>query len=379
MANRRSVLLSSNCNVWKEPFNSQSYALLQVLSSIEDAQIVLPEAMPHLAQHAVRPSIRFLASELTRRLQSQLLVAAGRIGARSCVPVTIDRNFDLLFFSCQFPIELSTLENLKGWRERCGFVAVYLMETWSYSLEQMAPYLRLLDKVDHVFVLHGQSIPNLRKYTSTPISKLPTAVDCHQATPLRYQPDRSIDVYNFGRRAPLIHADLIERGRNDPSFHYVFDSIQGGIVQDWREHRKLCAEQMKRAKFFLAFNPRDIGAANGKAHNEQALATRYFEGAAGGAVMLGTKPRIDDFETHFDWPDALIELRPDGDVCALFDSIMSDPDRMARISRRNAAESLRRHDWAHRWSQVLDVLGMDRTAQHDERIAELAELADTAS
>ena len=34
------------------------------------------------------------------------------------------------------------------------------------------------------------------------------------------------------------------------------------------------------------------------------------------------------------------------------------PERLVEISRRNAMEALLRHDWAYRWKQILDIVGL---------------------
>jgi len=50
----RSVLLSSNCNVWREPFNGQAHALLNVISGAQDADIADPARLgASLEEHPV--------------------------------------------------------------------------------------------------------------------------------------------------------------------------------------------------------------------------------------------------------------------------------------------------------------------------------------
>ncbi|GAE49183.1 hypothetical protein XPU_0715, partial [Xanthomonas arboricola pv. pruni str. MAFF 311562] len=45
-----------------------------------------------------------------------------------------------------------------------------------------------------------------------------------------------------------------------------------------------------------------------KGVKKQALATRYFEGAAGGAVIRRSAQACPALPSHFDWEDAVIEL-----------------------------------------------------------------------
>ena len=59
----------------------------------------------------------------------------------------------------------------------------------------------------------------------------------------------------------------------------------------------------------------------------------------------------------------------------LNDWLRADPARMERIRRDNIAQSLRRHDWAHRWAEMLTVLGLPLTEAHRTRLARLNLLA----
>jgi hypothetical protein len=49
---------------------------------------------------------------------------------------------------------------------------------------------------------------------------------------------------------------------------------------------------------------------------------------------------------------------------------------MERLRITNAAECLKRHDWAHRWGQILDTLGLERTAALESRLDRMASLAE---
>jgi hypothetical protein len=62
----------------------------------------------------------------------------------------------------------------------------------------------------------------------------------------------------------------------------------------------------------------------------------------------------------FPWTDAVIEIRPDGsDVVDVLSCLESQPDRLQEIGRRNAAESLLRHDWVYRWKEILTTAGIE--------------------
>ena len=90
------------------------------------------------------------------------------------------------------------------------------------------------------------------------------------------------------------------------------------------------------------------------------LGSRYYEGAAAGAVLLGSKPVSASFQELFGWPDAVVEIEPDGsDAARVIADLSREPERLREISRRNAREALLRHDWAYRWENVLSVAGLE--------------------
>jgi len=71
-------------------------------------------------------------------------------------------------------------------------------------------------------------------------------------------------------------------------------------------------------------------------------------------------PESTAFGKLFGWPDSVVpmEKSPAG-VSALLAELDADPARVARIGRENAAQSLRLHDGAHRWEQVLRAAGLE--------------------
>jgi hypothetical protein len=103
---------------------------------------------------------------------------------------------------------------------------------------------------------------------------------------------------------------------------------------------------------------------------------RYYEGSAAGAVLIGQAADCQAFRERFDWPDAVIELRPDGsDVVETIRALNAQPERLCEISRRNAAKALLRHDWVYRWRTILEVAGVVLPATLSARERYLKELA----
>jgi hypothetical protein len=148
-------------------------------------------------------------------------------------------------------------------------------------------------------------------------------------------------------------------------------------VKDWGEHRALLANTIKRTRYFIGFSPASLaGSKADKVAGEQVLPGRLFEGAAGGAVILGTAPKCPEFLEYFDWPDVVVELDPEaGDVASLVGELETQPERLERIRRTNAVQCLLRHDWAYRWERILQSVGMQPRSQLHQRRAELARIA----
>jgi hypothetical protein len=378
----RNVLLASNYNAWPEVFNGQSFGFLNVVSQLENAEIAAPPPLPYVRGFGVRPSLNYLATELAHRSYSQIRHAIGLPRYTPMQEVRVEKNYDVFFYMCQTPMDLAPLQSIKGWRERSGVAAAFILESWSRLLERDKAELRMLDEFDHVFVLNASSIPHLAHYTSAPCTYLASATDCLLATPYPDVPKRTIDVYSMGRGALHIHQQLIARAKRDPGFLYMHDTSRRGAISDWAEHRTLTANLIKRSKFFEVSShavPDREGVT--KSVGESCLSTRLFEGTAGGAILVGSAPDCPEFREAFDWPDALFELSPDADFGSYLSELERHPDRLARARVSNVTHSLRRHDWAHRWARVLETFGLARSEAHEERhhyMTEIARSAETA-
>lgn len=374
----RSVLLSSNYSAWPEVFNGQAYAFLNVIRQLERADLLCPQPAHYTRGRGINPRLGYLWRESLHRAHSHVVRQLGRPGTSNAQSVKVERDYDVFMFMCQFPLELTALSKIKGWRERSGMAVAYILESWQNRFPFEKAELKLLDKFDHVFVLNADCIPDLQKYTTAPVSFLPSACDTLMATPFPGNPARCIDVLSMGRRIPKLHDKLVQMSVTDPDFFYVHDTSRGGAIANFHEHRLQSAAMIKRSKYFIAydFSVDDSGPFAGVV--KRALATRYFEGAAGGAVMVGSPQQCPEFKEHLDWEDVVIELPPDTtDVRGFFADLDSQRERMARIRTTNVAQSLRRHDWAHRWDQILHVLGLERSPLLESRLDELDSLAST--
>lgn len=112
---------------------------------------------------------------------------------------------------------------------------------------------------------------------------------------------------------------------------------------------------------------------------QQALGVRYFEGAAGGAVMIGIPPDCEEYYDAFDWDDAVIPVPySPADFETTLSELDSQPQRLARVSK-NVVSCLLRHDWVYRWEQILNSVDIEPTPALAARKATLRKLAHSIS
>jgi Glycosyl transferases group 1 len=131
---------------------------------------------------------------------------------------------------------------------------------------------------------------------------------------------------------------------------------------------------IKRSRFLLVTAARwyDLERTGG----QQELGSRYFEGAAAGAVLVGDIPRNASFNEYFGWQDSVIPVQLNsGDIADVMAELATDPTRLERISKTNVVNSLRRHDHVHRWGQILAIAGLKETKTMEGRRRELEDLA----
>lgn len=364
----RHCLLVSTCNADRRPWNGVPYECLTVLAQIERATVLTPKGRrstvnSDLTTETLLDEVRFRASRRAKRK-----LTGGYIPLSE--PTVLEGEYDLLFFVCQFIEEVQEIEQVRGWRERSRRAVVFLLEGWTSTFPDYPRELAILSRFDHVFVLNGSSVEDLRRRIAAPVSQLNTATDAILAAPQTPAPARAIDMICFGRWRDDHHRALIRHAAEGGLFYY-YDVWRGLRSDDWPAVRLRNAQLIRRARHYLVWEPdawhqpRRDGTGR-----DVALSTRYFEGAAGGSILVGSAPAgCPEFDAAFDWPDAVIELGDD--PCGVMRALDADPQRMLRIRGQNVTNSLRRHDWAHRWAEVLATLGEAQTEAHVARLARL--------
>lgn len=92
--------------------------------------------------------------------------------------------------------------------------------------------------------------------------------------------------------------------------------------------------------------------------------------------MIGTPPICEAYTTYFNWQDAVIEIPYNAvNIADIIAELDAQPERINRIRQDNIINSLLRHDWVYRWSQILEKVGLDQTPEMLSRQADLKNLA----
>ena len=350
---------------------SMAYEFEDVLGEVAGADRVEADDFP-----ALQRSRRFY--KLTRHL------SGSRGLARALAPlpsyVTLQRDYQLFLPIFNNTHELYTLATIPGWRKRCRYAACFITEVW---LHLLPPYLlELLSDFDHIFLGVYHSVAEVARITGRPCSYLPPAVDVLRFNPAPQFPQRTIDVYNIGRRSAVTHRELMRASQAREIF-YCYDTVAAsGVdqkqrtfrVQSASEHRQMLAAMLQRSRYYFANRARVNEPDYTQGRDE--ISARFYEGAAAGSVMIGEVPRLDCFAQQFDWPDAVIHVPFDSpDISAILARLDADPARLARIRRNNMVNAAMRHDWLYRIRSVFDTFGLPPTPAMLARQQQLQALA----
>jgi spore maturation protein CgeB len=274
-------------------------------------------------------------------------------------PVKLDREYEAFVILCQTYWDLLYANAIRGWKDQCRTSVCWIDEIWAAAVPRYKNWLKALENFDHICVGQKKSASILSDLIGRKCHFVPGAVDTLRFCPYPSPPERVVDFYSVGRRWESIHNALLQLSAQTQRF-YVYDTLQD--VTSMRpisdaQHRQLYANVAKRSRYFVVA-PAKMNVP-GDTEGESEVGFRYFEGAASGAVMIGQAPDCEHFHDLFDWPDPLVEIKPDGsDVSEVVSSLDATPDRRREMGRRNAAEALLRHDWVHRWKMIWDIAGI---------------------
>lgn len=356
------VLLVSMRNLKFHVSRSGSYEFEDIICNCDTVDLVTPEFNPTLFKVT-----NTLANSAAKLLRNGKLV-------KSLVnyKFKVEKKYDLFFIFCQSIQDLLILNSIEGWREKCRYAVCWLDELWAKDVENWEVQLQLLKDFDYIFMNFSSSLPQVSHLIQRPCYSIPYGVDAIKFCPYPDDLYRCIDVLNIGRRSKVTHDALQELVEREKVF-YIYDTIKDLYMTDHRYHRNLYTNFVKRSRYMIVNKAKfDL---TGKNNSQEEIGPRFFEGAAGGTIMLGVPPKCEDFTNNFDWSDAVIQIPFDcSNIPDIIADLNTDPERQERIRRNNTAHSLLKHDWVYRWETILTTLGLEITPQIIERKANLKKL-----
>jgi hypothetical protein len=321
-------------------------------------------------------SLPTILDKITRRISRSIFNSTGKklFVNTSSNQLVLDKDYDLFLFICQFSWELYYLDYyIKDWRKKCRKAVCWLDEIWAKNVPKFKYELSVLKDFDHIFMNFNSSIKKVADVIQRPCSYMPPGIDAIKFCPYPLQSQKSIDVCGIGRCPTLIHESLLNLA-NQNNFFYIYDTLKLSNIINYNEHRSWYRNIVKRSRYFIAYKPKfDLVSETG---GQEELSVRFFEAAAGGAVILGIPPNCEAFSQNFDWSDAVIPLPENTpNVAELIFQLDSQPERLNKIRTDNVVNSLLRHDWVYRWGQILDTVGLSHTPKMAQRRAYLRYLA----
>jgi hypothetical protein len=360
-AGPRALVLSERA-AESQKFHAFQFEYEDVIAQVDDVALLAPPAAPY-------GTLRRVANRVARTAARPLPVTYPALK-----PVRIVNDYDVFFATFAFASDIPHLVRLRDLRERCGTAVAFIVELFCEQVGRVRPQLELLRRFqfDRVFLFNPAPKDAVAEIVGCPVEFMPLGVDALRFSPYPNPPERVIDLYQFGRRSPVTHEAALEMACGDGDF-YLYDTIFNVPVPDFRAHRSVIAETMKRSRYFFAYRAAiDLGRGSG----DDALSSRYFEATAGGAVLLGSAPQTAEWDACFGWPDAVIDIPYEAhDLREIIDDLDAQPERLARARTNNIVAALRRHDWVYRWAQVLDAVGLPHSAGMAQRMELLDDLA----
>ena len=301
---------------------------------------------------------------------------------RQTPQLPVDHNLDLLFFAPAVPYDLLALENFGDWRDRTSFAVCLIQEFWLSELDQQLTDLQyILDKFDLVICCFYHTAEELSHRLSAEVAYAPHCVDADLFNPynLKHTPRRVIDACAVGDMDPLTHRSLwdwaAETGR-----YYNFTTLGGAKLSVHHGvHRQNLAQTLQRSRYFFTYMAKRT--ATKQRTSQEEFGSRFFEGAAAGAIQLGDIVTSNPgFMANLDWDGAVIESEyRSKDVPALISKLEGSPGWVESVRRRNVANCLLRHDHLYRWDIVLKAARFEESSSAAARRARLRAQADAIS
>ena len=333
-----------------------------VLHSMFDSTLVSPRAI-FSPKSLLEKGMRRILKQRSRSQWRSAAAAAGLLSKR----------YSMLIVCCQSLYDFEMMGGASILLEQADRSVCLVAEVWKKNIEDYRRGTETLREFTRVYNQCLLSVDSMAEQLDAPVAYNPPAVDLMRFTPAETSPEKRIDMYWMGRRAPTTHKQLLEFARSQ-DFFYLYDTFAPESTVDHRSHRRLIAEIIRRSRYFWT-NPAKSELQQ-QTGGQQEIGYRFFEGAAAGAAIIGQAPNSPAWEDYFGWKDSILPFPYEADGLANYlHELEGDPERVARAGLRNGTNALRRHDWAHRWREIYRSLNIAVPNQIMERIATLEDLA----
>lgn len=358
------TLIWSLRNIQNFIYNACLFEFEDIINSVDDADLIAPLQYDFIGRVIKRlvktqgSNFKFL-NNLNPYLKSSEL----------------KQEYDIFFAILDFPWNISSINLLKNLRQKSKFSVCYIVELWNSDLPRLNNFLKYFQDFDLICAGHYHVVENVRQITNVPCIYLAPGIDTIKFHPNLKHGSRSVDLCSLGRRSSITHQALLQLAEDEP-FYYFYDYTSGTNIRSdrHREHRTFTANLLKSSRYFIT-NHAKVNQPE-KTQGQMEIGYRFFEGAAAGNVMLGKPPNSEAFSKYFDWSNAVIPIAFDEpNISEIISELDSQPEYLRKIQINNVVNSLRKHDWVYRWSEILTALGLPSTPAIEERKAILEQMA----
>jgi hypothetical protein len=346
-------------------FNSCLYEFEDIIAEVDNVDLINlapSNALSVFAQKVVKKTAQYVypCTQMSPPLDSK---------------IDLEKEYDILFVILDFPYSIINVNLINQWRKKCKIAVCYIIELWHTELQKFHNYLTYLNNFDFIFLGHSQIVEDVEKIAKRPCAYLAPASDTIKFCPTSVNSDRFIDVTTMGRRSAATHEALLSLSQKG-NFFYHYDSLNSSDLRtnNYQAHRIFNGNILKHSKYFIAHHAK-INCLK-QTGGQIEIGYRFFEGAAAGAVMLGTAPKNNIFEEYFGWNNAVIPMKFDEpNIAMIMEELNNQPELLKQIRCDNIKNSLQQHDWMHRWEQVLTAAGVTPTEKLIARKNRLQQLA----
>jgi len=352
-----SVLILSVRNFRHQAANGSLYEFEDVITALCDTTLCCPENEQSGRRKRYR-SARYLGLNPVR---ADSIASMAHLDA-------LQPHHDLIVLVLDNPWQMHLLNQVRGWREHPAKKVCFISECWPKELSQWRLMKEPFCNFDHVFLGTASSVPLLGNLIDVPCTYLPCGVDTTAFIDVLRPLERVIDLSYIGRREAALHEQLKRFADTDRLF-YLFDTArrQKLFVDSPAEHRKLYASMLQRTRLSIALPAKSN--AEEETGGVEEIATRFFEFAAAGVVVVGRPPDADAFRQLFDWPDAVVPIGSDfRSAPDVIRRLLNSPEYVRSISRRNIIHSMVNNDWVYRLIDVVGAVGFAPNQRMLERV-----------